>query len=67
MTGRLIAAARSLTAVAVKISAETIALMEANGSAWLHSDDGAEAVRSAFENLESLLPMRMMVWVLASD
>jgi len=57
MTGRLIAAARTLTGVsredfagAAKISAEAIALMESNGSAWLHSEEDAEAVRLAFES-----------------
>lgn len=56
MTGRLIAAARGLTGVsredfggAVGISAETIAKMEANGSAWLHSEGDAEALRRAFD------------------
>jgi hypothetical protein len=56
MTGRLIAAARGLTgisredfAAAAGIPAETIALMEASGSARLNSDSDAEAVIRAFE------------------
>lgn len=55
MTGRLIAAARALAGVsqadfarASGIPTETIALMEANGSAWLHSATDAEAVSRAF-------------------
>ncbi len=56
MTGRLIAAARALTgisredfAAAAGVPAEAIALMEANGSAWLHSEDDAQAMTRAFE------------------
>ncbi|WP_116810138.1 helix-turn-helix domain-containing protein [Steroidobacter cummioxidans] len=56
MTGRLIAAARALTginredfAAAVGVTTETIAAMEANGSAWLHSESDAEAVCRAFD------------------
>ena len=56
MTGRLIAAARALTGVsredfagAAGIPAETIALIEANGSARLHSEGDVEAVSRAFE------------------
>jgi transcriptional regulator with XRE-family HTH domain len=56
MTGRLISAARGLTGVsredfaaAAGIAVETITLMEANGSAWLHSEGDAEAVGRAFE------------------
>ncbi|MGY8684776.1 XRE family transcriptional regulator [Bradyrhizobium sp. UFLA05-153] len=56
MTGRLVAAARALTGVsreafagAAGIPVETITLMEANGSAWLHSESDAEAIRRAFE------------------
>jgi hypothetical protein len=56
ITGRLIAAARALTGVnrtdfaaAVGVPPETIALMEANGSAWLHSESDAEAVGRAFD------------------
>lgn len=30
-------------------SAETMAVMEANGSAWLHSENDAEGVRRAFD------------------
>lgn len=54
MTGRLVAAARALVEVsredfaqAAGIPVETLALMEANGSAWLHSESDAEAVRRA--------------------
>jgi len=56
MTGRLIAAARALTGIsredfagAAGIQAETIALMEANGSARLDSEGDVEAVNRAFE------------------
>lgn len=56
MTGRLIAAARALTGVnredfaaAVGVTAATLTAMEANGSAWLHSEDDAEAVCRAFD------------------
>lgn len=56
MTGRLIAAARALSGIsredfagAAAISAETMAVMEANGSAWLHSENDAEGVRRAFD------------------
>jgi DNA-binding XRE family transcriptional regulator len=56
MTGRLIAAARALAGVgqadfakAAEIPTETIALMEANGSAWLHSARDAEAVGRALD------------------
>lgn len=57
MTGRLIAAARALAGIsreafasAAGIPAEAVALMEANGSAWLHSESDAEAVSSAFDH-----------------
>lgn len=57
ITGRLVAAARALAGVsredfarAAGVPADTMALMEANGSAWLHSEDDAEAVRRALEN-----------------
>ena len=56
VTGRLIAAARGLTgisredfAAAAGIPADTIALMEAGGSARLDSGSDAEAVCRAFE------------------
>lgn len=56
MTGRLIAAARALAGIsredfagAAGIPAETIALMEANGSASLHSEDDAEAISRSFD------------------
>jgi len=57
MTGRLIAAARALAEIsqadfaeAAGVSTEMLALMEANGSGWLHSESDAEAVRGAFEH-----------------
>jgi len=56
MTGRLIAAARALTGVnrkdfaaAVGVTPETLTAMEANGSAWLHSQSEVEAVCRAFD------------------
>jgi len=56
MTGRLVAAARALAGVssedfasAAGIPVETINLIEANGSAWLHSQSDAEALIRAFE------------------
>lgn len=56
MTGRLVAAARGLTGIgredfakAAGIPTETLVLMEANGSAWLHSQSDVEAVIRAFE------------------
>ena len=56
VTGRLIAAARALTgigredfAIAAGIPAETIASMEASGSARLQSESDADAVCRAFE------------------
>ena len=56
MTGRLIAAARALAgisredfAAAAGISTDAIALMEANGSARLSSDNNIKAVMRAFE------------------
>jgi transcriptional regulator with XRE-family HTH domain len=62
MTGRLIAAARALAGIsredfagAAGIPAETIALMEANGSAWLHSENDAEAVSRAFDSFGVLV------------
>ncbi|WP_232831268.1 helix-turn-helix domain-containing protein [Peristeroidobacter agariperforans] len=52
----MIAAARALTGVnrgdfaaAAGVSPETIASMEANGSAWLHSESDADAVCRAFD------------------
>jgi hypothetical protein len=51
MSGRLIAAARALTgigqadfAAAAGLPVETLRLMEASGSAWLHSEQDADAV-----------------------
>lgn len=56
MTGRLVASARALAGIsrdtfakAVGIPAKTIALMEANGGAWLHSEGEAEAICRAFD------------------
>jgi len=56
MTGRIIAAARALAgisredfAVAAGISVDAMTLMEANGSAWLRSENDAEAISRAFE------------------
>ncbi len=56
LTGRLVAAARALAgasredfASAAGVGADTIAAIEANGSAWLHSDDDALAAQRAIE------------------
>lgn len=56
MSGRLIAAARALAgisredfAAAAGVSAQALASMEANGSAWLHSAEEVVAVGRAFE------------------
>jgi len=56
VTGRLLAAARALTginreefAAAAGVAPATITAMEANGSAWLHSESEAEAVCRAFD------------------
>ena len=57
MTGRLIAAARALTSISqaefaavTGVSIETLRLMEANGSAWLHSEQDAEAVKRGLDH-----------------
>jgi hypothetical protein len=57
MTGRLVAAARALIgisqaefAAATGLPTETLRLMEANGSAWLHSERDAEAVSRGLEH-----------------
>jgi len=57
LTGRLIAAARALTeisredfAAAAGLPVESLRLMEANGSAWLHSEQDAERVSRALEH-----------------
>jgi hypothetical protein len=57
MTGRLIAAARALTGVdresfaqAAGMPAETLALMEANGSARLDSAAEVDAITRAFDS-----------------
>src|SRR5436305_9637721 len=57
MSGRLIAAARALTgisqedfAAAARLPVEALRLMEANGSAWLHSEQDADAVNRGFEH-----------------
>lgn len=56
LTGRLVRAARALTGInreafaqAAGMTAATITLIEANGSAWLHSDSDAEALGRAFD------------------
>ena len=56
LTGRVVAAARALTGVnrddfaaAAGVASETIASIESNGSAWLHSTSDAEAVCRALE------------------
>lgn len=56
MTGRLIAAARALVGVsredfakAAGLPVESMALMEASGSAKLHSEDDVAAASRAFE------------------
>lgn len=56
LTGRLVAAARALAGIsredfakAAGVSADTIAAVEANGSAWLHTDADAEAAHRALE------------------
>jgi transcriptional regulator with XRE-family HTH domain len=56
MTGRLISAARALTGVsredfaaAAGVTVEALTLMEASGSARLHSESDVEAVSRAFE------------------
>lgn len=62
ITGRLVAAARALTGIsqadfaeAAGISVETLNLMEANGSAWLHSESEAEAVSRALEHFGAVI------------
>jgi len=57
MTGRLIAAARALTgislddfATAAGLPSEALQRMEANGSAWLHSESDAKAVRRGLDH-----------------
>ncbi|MCS3731539.1 XRE family transcriptional regulator [Bradyrhizobium betae] len=57
MTGRLIAAARALTGISVDdfataagLPQEVLQQMEANGSAWLHSESDAKAVRRGFDH-----------------
>lgn len=57
ITGRLVAAARALAGInredfakAAGVPAATIAAIEANGSAWLHSDEDADAARRALEH-----------------
>ncbi|MGE0602245.1 MAG: helix-turn-helix domain-containing protein [Xanthobacteraceae bacterium] len=62
LTGRLVAAARALVGVsredfakAAGVSEDTIAAIEANGSAWLHTDADAEAARRALETFGVLI------------
>ncbi|MBX3549047.1 MAG: XRE family transcriptional regulator [Xanthobacteraceae bacterium] len=57
MTGRLIAAGRALTGVSLAeladvtgVPSETLRLMEANGSAWLHSEEDAVALTRGLEH-----------------
>lgn len=57
LTGRLVAAARALAGIsredfakAARVSPDTIAAIEANGSAWLHTDDDARAAHRALEH-----------------
>jgi DNA-binding XRE family transcriptional regulator len=57
LTGRLVAAARALVGIsredfakAACVPAETIAAIEANGSAWLHTESEAEAARRALDH-----------------
>jgi hypothetical protein len=57
MSGRLIAAGRALAgisqpdfAAAVGLPVETLCLMEASGSAWLHSERDVEAVNRGLEH-----------------
>lgn len=56
LTGRLVAAARALAGISLEdfarsagVPARTVAKIEANGSAWLHSDDDAAAAHRALE------------------
>lgn len=56
LTGRLVAAARALAGIsredfakAAGVTADTIAAIEANGSAWLHSDADVGAAHRALE------------------
>jgi len=57
LTGRLVAAARALAEIsaadfakAAGVSPETISAIEANGSAWLHTDQDAESAHRALEH-----------------
>lgn len=57
MTGRLIAAGRALTGVSLDdladitgIASETLRLMEASGSAWLHSENDAISITRGLEH-----------------
>lgn len=56
ITGRLVAAARALAGIsredfakAAGAAPETIAAIEAEGSAWIHSDNDIEAAHRALE------------------
>lgn len=62
VTGRLVAAARALVGVsredfakAAGLPVEKLSLIEANGSAWVHSDGDAEAVSRAFASFGVLV------------
>jgi hypothetical protein len=57
MTGRLVAAGRALTGVSLAeladvtgVPIDTLRLMEANGSAWLHSEQDAVAITRGLEH-----------------
>lgn len=56
LSGRLVAAARALAGISLEdfakaagVTKDTIAAIEANGSAWLHTDADAEAAHRALE------------------
>ena len=62
VTGRLVAAARALAGIslddfsrAAGLPVRTVSLIEANGSAWLNSDDDAAAVLRACEHFGVVL------------
>jgi hypothetical protein len=58
MTGRLIAAGRTLAGISqedfasvVGLPAETLCLMEANGSAWIRAQEDAERLRQGLDRI----------------
>lgn len=62
ITGRLIAAARALVSIseedfaaAAGLPVEELRLMEANGSAWLHSERDAELVSRALDHFGAVV------------